>query len=309
MEITTPGLASINDGLNTAFNTQLYSAKTVFREFTYEASSTGPEEIYPGLDLLPGVREWIGARVANGLSIHTYTIQNRKFEQTIRIKRDDIEDDKYGLYTPIAGEMGRAGAEFPELLIARLMKMGTTVAVYDGQNMFDPAHPTYAPITGAPTTVANYFPGSPGNIGPGWYMVDNSRVLKPFVLQTRVPFTVSARLEPSDPSVFDNDEFLWGSRARMNAGFGLWQLAAYSTLPMTIANMQAVRNAMATICRPDGTPMGIKMDSVIVPTTLIDQANSYYKNQLVANNPATPTTLVENVIIGDFKPIEFKWLN
>jgi phage major head subunit gpT-like protein len=304
LEITTPGLTSIDNGVTTAYNTQLYRAQSVYKKFTYAAASTGADEVYPGLDMIRGPREWIGARAAQELSVHSFTIKNKKFEQTIRMKRDDIEDDKYGLYNVIASEIGQSSGEFPELLIAQLLQAGTTTQAYDGQNFFDPAHPTFT-AAGAPPTAANYFAGS----SPGWYLMDNSRSLKPLIFQTRSPFNLTTRFNPDDPSVFDNDEFLWGTRGRMNAGFGLWQLAAFSTLPLTVANITTVRVAMASLRRPDGTPMGIRPNVIVVPTVLHEQANSYFQNGLIANNPASPTTLVENTIKGMYEPVEFPWLN
>ena len=303
-EITSPLLGSINNGLTLAFNTQLYAAESVYKKFTYDATSTGTDEIYPSMDLIGGVREWLGARVEQELGNHTFTIKNRKYEQTIGVKREDVEDDKYGLYTPVASELGRSAHEFPDLLVAGLMKNGTTTAGYDNQNFLDVAHPNFDP-SGNASTIANYVAGG----SPGWYLIDNSRMLKPFIHQTRVPFSLTARFNPDDPSVFDNDKFLWGTRGRMNAGFGLWQLVYYSQQPMTQANLLAGRTAMASIRRPDGTPMGIKPTLLVVPPTLFAQSNSYYVNSLIANDPANPTVLVENLIKGFFEPLEYPWLN
>lgn len=302
--ITAPILSAINNGLSLAFNTQLFRAPTVFRQFTYESPSDGAAEVYPGLDLIRGPREWLGARIAQQLSAHSFTIVNRKFEQTITIKRDDIEDDKVGLYTPIASEIGMSAAQFPELLIAALMKAGNATAGYDAANFFDAAHPNYD-ASGNAITLGNYVAGA----SPGWYLIDNSRTLKPFIFQTRAPFSLVARMNLTDPNVFDNDEFLWGTRGRMNAGYGLWQLAFFSRAPLNIANLIAARTAMSAIRRPDGTPMGITPDTLVVPSTLFPLATSYFENALVANDPTAPTTLYDNQVRAMFKPVEFKWLN
>lgn len=304
MQITSATLGAINNGLTLAFNSQLYEAASVYKQFTYDASSTGAAEVYPSLALMRGIREWVGPRVAQSLGQQQFTIPNRKFEQTISIARTDIEDDKYGMYGVVAGEMGATAARFPDLLVAQLMQSGTSTKTIDGQNFFDTSHPTFT-STGGATTIANYASGS----SPGWYLVDNSRMLKPFIFQNRIPFGLVTRFNPDDPNVFDNDEFLWGTRGRCNAGFGLWQLAYYSTQPMTMVNLIAARTAMATIRRPDGTPMGITPDTLVVPSTLFPRAQAFYRNTLIANDPTSPTTLVENDIINMFKPVELKWLN
>src|ERR1700733_5666780 len=106
MEITFPNLQSINDGVSLAYNDQLYAVGTRYKDFTFEATSTGEAEVYPRLNMLPGLREWVGDRVVNSLSQVTFRIANRMFEETIGVSRTDIEDDRYGMLTPIAGELG-----------------------------------------------------------------------------------------------------------------------------------------------------------------------------------------------------------
>jgi phage major head subunit gpT-like protein len=48
-------------------------------------------------------RGHIGNLVANG-----FTIKNRKFESTLEIDRDDIADDRLGVFKPMFSEMGQA---------------------------------------------------------------------------------------------------------------------------------------------------------------------------------------------------------
>jgi phage major head subunit gpT-like protein len=302
--ITAALLGSINNGLQLAYNTQFWAEQSLYKEFCYDASSTGDTEVYPRLDMLPGVREWIGARAVHNLTMESFSIKNRKFEETIAIPRTDVEDDRYGMFAPVASQMGSDAAALPDKLIAQLMMSGTTMLGYDGQYFFSNGHPGYT-LTGGATTVSNT---SGTGAYPGWYLVDRSKSLRPFIYQNRVPFELTTRFNPDDPSVFDNDEFLWGVRGRSNAGFGLWQLAYYSTLVLNPANLIAARTAMAEIRRPDGTPMGIRPDTLIVPSALFPRAMAYYKNTLIANDPSTPTTLVENDVINMFKPIEYTWL-
>lgn len=61
-----------------------------------------------------------------------------------------------------------------------------------------------------------------------WYLLDVSRVLKPFILQINKAVEFSALDNPSDENVFMRDTFLYGIRSEDNAGYGLWQLAAKS---------------------------------------------------------------------------------
>lgn len=302
MQITFPALASINDAVNLAFNSQLYAAKTLYKEFTFDATSAGAAEVYPRLDMLTGLREWIGDRVVKSLSQETFTITNRTFEETIGIKREDIEDDRYGILTPVAQEMGQDAGRLPDLLIASLMKNGTSTLAYDGEDFFGASHPNYT-STGGATTVANYASGA----GPSWYLIDGTRVLKPFIFQNRRPFRLVAKFSLTDPSVFFDNEFVWGVDGRCNAGMGLWQLAYRSDATMNLANLIAARLAMATIRRPDGSPMGIGQNGLllVVPTALYPTAVAYTQNEF---DPLAGT-LTPNTFRGLARAIENPWLN
>ena len=301
--ITAATLQSITNGVSLAYNTQLFAAPSIYKKFCYDATSTGDAEFYPRMDMLFGLREWIGERVVRGVSEATFQISNRTFEETIGIKRENIEDDKYGILAPVASELGNAAGRFPDLLIAQLMKSGTTTRTFDNQNFFDVAHPNYT-ASGAPTTVPNYAAGA----SPGWYLLDNSRSIKSFIFQTRRPFSLTTRFSATDPTVFDQNEFRWGTDGRCNAGFGLWYLAYYSTQPLTPANIVAARTQMLTLRRPDGSPMGIGSNVLlVVPSTIFPTAVQIQNNEF--DPTATGNTLVPNIARGLFTTLENVWLN
>ena len=56
------------------------------------------ENVYPWLGTLPSMQKWAGDRIIRNLKAHKYSIENEKFEMTIAVKRDDIEDDQVGIY-------------------------------------------------------------------------------------------------------------------------------------------------------------------------------------------------------------------
>lgn len=62
-----------------------------------------------------------------------------------------------------------------------------------------------------------------------WFLLDMTKPVKPFVFQPRKkPVFVSQTSEEND-DVFMRGEFKFGTEARGNAGYGLWQLAYGST--------------------------------------------------------------------------------
>jgi phage major head subunit gpT-like protein len=59
-----------------------------------------------------------------------------------------------------------------------------------------------------------------------WYM-HHTKIMKPFIVQVETaPTGLEMRVNPEDPHVWDNNEFLFGSRAYGAAGVGLPQLSA-----------------------------------------------------------------------------------
>ena len=306
MDITFPALQSLNDAVSLAYNTQFWETQTIYDRFSFRAQSEGAAEVYPRMDLLPGLREWLGDRVVHSLSISTFSIANKTFEETIAIKRTDIEDDRFGILTPAAQQLGQNARHLPDLQIASLMLNGHTAPTYDGQNFFDLAHPN-PNRDGTPGTVANYQAGSGY---PTWFLFDTSKVIKPFIWQERRPFQVIPKFSMEDPQVFWNQEYEWGCDGRGNAGYGLWQLGFMSTAQFTLANLIAARTAMASIRRPDGTPMGIKPTLCVVPTALFPDAKAYATNEFVPIDTNTgATTLGPNPLRGMFEALEDEWLN
>jgi phage major head subunit gpT-like protein len=314
VEITFPALTSLNDAISLAYNTQFLAAKTRYKEFASENPSTGAANVYPRLNMIPGLRLWTGDREVHSLSQTTFQINNNLYELTIEIERTDLEDDKYGLLGGVAGMMGLNAGRLPDLLMAALLKVGHTTVIYDGQNMFDTAHPDYT-STGAATTAANYAAGS----SPVWFLFDTSAPARATIFQPRRPFQVIPQFSMTDPQVFFSKTYRWGVDGRCNVGYGLWQYGYMSTQPLTIENIIAARTAMATFRRPDGTPLGIAMEPSEL--LLVTGSSNYPNARALAEDQKVPNTLsnlytssttvtdVPNVARNLFKPLENAWLN
>ena len=57
-----------------------------------------------------------------------------------------------------------------------------------------------------------------------WFLLSTKGVIKPILLQSRAPVEFAA-LEADSESGFMRDQYVYGVRARYNAGYGLWQMA------------------------------------------------------------------------------------
>jgi len=263
MIINRDNLQAAFTGFKTVFNQGFQGVTPTYQRFAMTVPSTTGQEVYAWLGTMPRFREWVGDRVIQNLKQHDFTIKNRKFENTIGIKRDDIEDDKIGIYTPMISEMGRATATFPDELSYETLQKGETSICYDGQFFFDTDHPVVG-ADGAVQSVSNHG----GGAGPAWYLMDLNRMIKPLIWQPRRAFDFRRLDAPTDEPVFNRDEYVYGVDGRCNVGFGLWQLAYISKQPLTHENYAAARAAMMSFYGDNGRKLGIVPNVLVVPPAL-----------------------------------------
>ena len=257
MAIITPALiVALLTGYKSEYQRVFGETPTDWDKVATLVPSSSKGNTYGWLGQFPQLIEWVGSRVVKDMAAHGYSILNKKFESTVGVPRTDIEDDDIGVYKPLFGEMGRAAKVHPDVLVFELLKAGLSTLCFDGQNFFDTDHPVYPNVdgTGVPVTVSNYQAGA----GEPWFLLDCSRVLKPFIFQERTKPELTAMTDAKDESVFDTDAYRLGVRYRCNVGFGFWQLAYMSKADLTPDNFNAAYAAMCAFKGDGGRPLGIK---------------------------------------------------
>jgi phage major head subunit gpT-like protein len=259
MLINSSNLKTLGTGFNAAYKRGLGQAASQRALVSTTVNSSTSQNEYGWLGKFPGMREWIGDRVINQLKQHDYTIKNKDWEDTIEVDRNDIKDDNVGIYTPMFEELGRAAEAHPDELIFALLKQGFTTPCYDGQNFFDTDHPVLDE-DGEEQSVSN----SGGGAGSPWFLIDDSRALKPVIFQEREKANFVSLDSPTDENVFKRKKFLYGVDARYNVGFGFWQYAFGSKQDLTAANYAAARTALMEMKGDHGRPLGIKPTLLVV---------------------------------------------
>jgi phage major head subunit gpT-like protein len=266
MIITTATLTALFTAYKAEFQTAFGATPTDWKSIATQVPSSSASNTYGWLGQFPTFREWIGDRVLKNMAAHSYSITNRKFESSVGVPRDAIEDDEVGVYKPLFAEMGRASGAHPDELVFALLKAGLTTLCYDGQNFFDTDHPVYPATdgTGTAVSVSNYQEGT----GPAWYLLDVSRAIKPIIFQSRRAYALKAMTSMDDENVFMRDEYRYGVDARVNVGFGFWQFAYCSKAPLTPENYGLARAAMKAFSADGGRPLGINPGLLVVPSQL-----------------------------------------
>lgn len=240
-------------------------------------SSTGQNE-YGWLGKFPRMREWLGDRVINQMQASKYVIANKDWEGTVEVDRNDIEDDNIGIYAPLFEELGRGTQSHPDELVFALLLAGFATNCYDGQYFFDTDHPVLD-ANGAPISVAN----TDGGAGTPWFLIDDSRALKPIIFQLRKAAKLVAKDREDDENVFHKRKLLYGVDGRYNVGYGFWQFAWGSKQTLDAAHYATARAALGGMKGDHGRPLGIMPKTLLVPPSLESAALKIVNNELGAN--------------------------
>lgn len=260
MLINSTSLDALRVGFSAAFQSGLGQAPSQYLRVATVVRSTQKEQKYGWLGKMPNVREWIGPRAVMSLAAHDYAIKEKALELTIGVDRDDIETDNLGIYTPLFTEMGQSSAsQWDMMVFGQALKGGWASECYDGQNFFDTDHPVILE-DGSEGTVAN----TDGGAGAPWFLMDVSRALKPIILQKRRDFEFVAKDKLTDDNVFMNKEFVYGTDARANVGYGFWQFCWGSRQALNAANYGIARAALTGMKGDHGRPLGLTPKLLVV---------------------------------------------
>lgn len=274
MDITRASLAALNIAMTTAFNTRLTGVESTYGRIAMTVQSSTRHQAYPKLSELGPMREWIGERYVERLETDGFVITNRKFEKAVAVPVDDISDDVYGVYTPLVSDMAQVAAELPDDLVWEHLEKGFTTTHYDGQFFFDTDHPVENDL-GVEVSVSNFQGGS----GAAWYLIDDSRAIKPMIFQDREAPKITPKTSLTDENVFSQDEFVWGAKRRCASGFGAWQLIYASRQTLNAANYGLARAAMMSMRGHRGRKLNLKPKLLVVSPALEGAAREILLNE------------------------------
>jgi phage major head subunit gpT-like protein len=134
-------ITGLYKNFNTIFNEALSAAKPQYGQVAMVVPSTTRENGYVWLGAWPKLREWLGDRQFHKLEAYDYSIKNKKWESSVEIPEEDIEDDNYGVYRPLTESMAISAGMHPDELIFALLNNGfVTGKSYDGKTFFATDH-------------------------------------------------------------------------------------------------------------------------------------------------------------------------
>lgn len=293
--LTQAQLDALKTTLVARWNAGLAMTAPDWMKIAKKVPSSGKSNTYEWLSQFPAFREWVGSRLHKVFKENGYNVPNRKFETTVDVKVEDIEDDAVGQYGLLAEGAGQSASDLMNDLVFALVGLGFTTNCYDGQFFFDTDHPVAANEdgTGAVTTVSNMQAGA----GAPWVLLCTKRAPSPFYLQERTAPRFDSVTSVQNNNVFDLDVYSFGGRWRGEAAFGFWQTAFGSKAAVTAANFEAAFDAMAAFKGDGNRKLGIMADTMITgPANRAAAEAILYKDKLAGGETNTNYQRVNLII-------------
>lgn len=108
-----------------------------------ERSNTANER-YDFTDQLGTMVEWLDERQLRDFGFRDYSLSNRTWESSVKVKREEVEDDQYGLIRRRISGLAQRASVHREQLATSLINGGTATtlhgACFDGQPFFSASH-------------------------------------------------------------------------------------------------------------------------------------------------------------------------
>lgn len=143
-------------GLRSEFY-DLYNVRDLqahYQQLALRITSTRDMENHRFLGSAPALRLWGEGRVAQGLRSERYDVKNQKYEASIEVDRDELDDEQTNQIRPRIQQLSARAAQHKDDLISQLMILGGSVDStgtvynggtvignsYDGVSFFNTAH-------------------------------------------------------------------------------------------------------------------------------------------------------------------------
>ncbi|MEV0360085.1 Mu-like prophage major head subunit gpT family protein [Nocardia sp. NPDC050697] len=135
-------LQGLDNTINVAWQNRFKDTPTadLWKQIAQPVNSQHASENYAWLGAVPGLREFKSERVPGTLSGYSYSITNKKYESTLDVDRDIIEDDNTGQIMQAVNTLATKAAKAYTKGVTAAFLAGFSTAIFDGSNFFDAGH-------------------------------------------------------------------------------------------------------------------------------------------------------------------------
>lgn len=142
MDLTPSALQIFFTGLNKSYEEGYAMPEPWAQQIAMFVPSDTELETYGWMDRIPKMRQWVGPRTVNNAPTRSRSVTNLDWELTESIPRNKFLDDKLGLYSGIAKNMGWQARKLHDQQLATLLAAGITTLGFDAVNFFATTHLT-----------------------------------------------------------------------------------------------------------------------------------------------------------------------
>lgn len=246
------------------------------------------------LSQAPSLKSWEGERHIKKLSGNEFTVEAVKYELTLGIDADDMEDtqevDSFQAQVQAAGDA--TGQHPDEIIWSFVQNQGTTALSYDGQPLFDAAH-----TRKDGSTYSNY---TAAGGGPGWYLLDTSARAKGVIWQVRKDYTTDVRMAGQSDDGFMYDRHLFGVSARVAVAPGDPARIYRSHATLDEAGFEAAWTAMASYKGDEGRSIVVQPSVLMVPPSLAFDAKKLMATTLQNGGDTNHLAGMAEVVINPY---------
>lgn len=144
MEVNRDNLAVFNQTLKRAWDMTFAHATPLWPKFATKWNTTQPTTTIPMSVVFPHMRQWKGERLMNAIRTKAYSIDVLKYEWSMEVEIDVLEDDQYNIYVGQTKAGAKAAKMWPDdLMLAALNNAeDTTLGLgLDDVPFFSASHP------------------------------------------------------------------------------------------------------------------------------------------------------------------------
>lgn len=118
MELNSSAIVAFKTKYDTEFNKAFELAQTNYEKAAYVFNSGRVETVtHRWMKGLTGMKEFVGARQVNNVDSAGFSLSNKLWEDTVGIRRVDLERDQYGIYTPLVARIGQVAKQHRDKLV------------------------------------------------------------------------------------------------------------------------------------------------------------------------------------------------
>lgn len=140
MQITPQALRDLRVAINMLFSGARAKTPSVYSDFASRVTASTKTMSFPSHASTRKLRRWDGERkVVNGKA-YDYQVTAEKFELTMGIPVEEIEDDNIGAYNHLVMDMGEQTALWPDDLVFEALLAGESGLAFDGKAFFANDH-------------------------------------------------------------------------------------------------------------------------------------------------------------------------